>query len=198
MPLQPILDAIASHCREGEAKHEPWGDYNHAAHRLNDRMSKLNAAIGSTNDADQMHQISRRALQLAGMCCRLVADFKLPVILPHDTLTADPAQSCDDDDEPQQPGNLCGDHDVALAALTSVSLSELTLNMENEGRFRLRTVALDHPDFVEISLALVPALRAVCPRCQHKVTNPLLFATLQQTDLACYAECVSCHYIWRP
>ena len=198
MSNREILNAVDAHWNRGRCRHPRWADYSAAAHFIDDRVSKLHAAIGSSSDKDHLHQIARRALQLSGMCCRLVADFGLPVMLPPHHLPNSQDDDTDDANDTDAPVPPIKDKEVADGALTSMSLRELHRNMEHEDRYPVHSVEIDAPHYKPTALEVLTVLRTPCPRCQHAHIHPLVYANAEWRDWSIWGHCHFCAFIWKP
>jgi len=77
-----VMDEIALHFTAGQEAHPGPHSNDLNLANIRDRMTKLESAFGSTSDPDHLAGIRRRALQLAGLCVRLVMDGDLPSSTP--------------------------------------------------------------------------------------------------------------------
>lgn len=73
--VTPILDVVLSHMHEGHRKHGDFPDLKTGVDQLRARLDALEAASGSTADADYVRETARRALQLAGLAVKLVQQY---------------------------------------------------------------------------------------------------------------------------
>ncbi len=106
------LMALKLHFDEAQLKHPAIAATGDAITLLQDRLSKVIAAEGSTADPDRDQQLARRLLQLAGSCVRIVVNLGL-----QEPACSDPPQPATSD-----PGNTPTTCDTADSnALTSSS-----------------------------------------------------------------------------
>ncbi len=77
MQQEDALNAIKAHHELGMAKHPSWTNAKQAMGRISHRFQLLIQANDNARAPHYFDHVARRALQLAGLCVRLVVDLDL-------------------------------------------------------------------------------------------------------------------------
>ncbi len=88
-----VLTELTAHYHHAANKHPAFTDPNDVVARLQDRLTKLVSAIGSTTDPDCNAQIGRRLMQTAAIAIRATVNLAYPVAPPKEPPLCDPSPS---------------------------------------------------------------------------------------------------------
>ncbi len=80
--MTDVMDEVALHFTAGQEKYPGPRANGVNLEQIRHRMTRLESAYASTNDHDHLATMRRRALQLAGLCIRMVVEGDLPAITP--------------------------------------------------------------------------------------------------------------------
>ncbi len=72
-----VYNAIVAHVRDGARQFGPWTDWMCCGQKMESYANKLVRGLKVPRGEESERLVSLRALQLAGMCVRLHADFNL-------------------------------------------------------------------------------------------------------------------------